>query len=278
MNGNVIVERSLSKINIPIKCFKFDYLPLIFSILVVSVSGGMKIYLAYKLLGIGASLTCILTATLVTYATYAFDRGVGCKEDEQRSAAFNKLLLISAIAASIASFILFASPTLAIPFLIAYLYAKGIGGFRLKGGAGVKNAVVGLTWVALAFILLGECSLSAVIIYFFLFSKSFINTIIYDVKDVENDRAAGIATIPTLLSTTHLRVVLLGASAVTHLILCWACICGLLIGTNIIAFSAVHSTFYILRYSVNRAFLRNTLVDGEWVLYGTYSILRDCCL
>ncbi len=264
----------LSKINFPVICYKFNYFPLIYSIVVVSLSGALKLHFAYEFLGQTIPLHYFAVAVLVTYASYAFDRGVGCSEDEDRSDLFKKGLLVSAALATLLSFVLFGNLLLAIPFIIGYLYARGIGGFRLKGGYGVKNCVVAFTWASTMPIFLGDLSITALLVYFFFFSKSFVNTILYDVRDVENDRAAGIATIPALLSTTRLRVVLILICALSHCILIGAALGGMLAGADILVLSAVHSLGYILIYSGKCDVLRNTIVDGEWILYALYSIFR----
>jgi hypothetical protein len=274
MNVFTYSHRYLSKINVPIICNKFNYFPLIYSIVVVSLSGALKLHFAYVFLGQTIPLHYFAVAVLVTYASYAFDRGVGCTEDEERSDLFKKGLLVSAALATLLSFVLFGNLLLAIPFIIGYLYARGIGGFRLKGGHGVKNCVVALTWASTMLIFLWDFSIAGLLVCFFFFSKSFVNTILYDVRDVESDREAGIATIPALLSRTRLRVFLILICAVSHCILIGAALGGMLAGADILVLSAVHSLGYILIYSGKCDVLRNTLVDGEWILYALYTIFR----
>ncbi|RXE55270.1 hypothetical protein ABH15_10830 [Methanoculleus taiwanensis] len=251
-------------------------LNLLYSILIVSLSGGLKVQFAYELLGYAVPLNQVAAAFLVTYAAYAFDRGVDNKEDEERGKLFKKVLLWSAILCTIASLILFPNPALLIPFLIAYLYAKGIRGFRLKGGAGVKNAVVAFTWSLLMVILLGIFSIPAMLLYMFFFSKSFVNTVIYDVRDIENDARAGIQTIPTRLKKPQLITLLVTVTVMAHGAVLYAYSCGLLANVDVILISSLHSIFYILRYCNDCEMLRNTLVDGEWILYQGIQIFRDC--
>ena len=278
MNVFTYPHRYLSKINFPFICYKFNYFPLIYSIAVVSLSGALKLHFAYEFLGQTIPLHFFIVAILVTYASYAFDRGVSCSEDEARSDLFKKGLLASAVIATILSFVLFANILLAVPFIIGYLYARGIGGYRLKGGYGVKNAVVALTWASTMPIFIGDLSVAGLLVYGFFFSKSFVNTILYDVRDVEGDREAGIATIPTLMSAKRLRVLLILISVTAHCMLIAAALGGLLAGADILALSALHSLGYIIIYSGKCEFLRNTLVDGEWVLYALYTIFRAVCL
>jgi 4-hydroxybenzoate polyprenyltransferase len=255
-----------------------QYLPLVYSIGIVSLSGALKLTFAYAFLDMVIPLNQFIVAALVTYAAYAFDRGIENKEDENRSIFFKKILIYTAILSLLISFILFPNPVLAIPFLIAYLYTKGIRGYRLKGGCGGKNTIVAFTFALGMVILMGIYSIPALMIYFFFFCKSFVNTILYDVRDVEKDRAAGIATIPTILKTFELKTFLLTISFLAHIVLISGYILGMVTGIDVILLSTIHGTFYILRYSGNYAVLRNTLVDGEWILYTLYTILRDCAL
>ncbi|MDG6256517.1 MAG: hypothetical protein QCH35_02850 [Methanomicrobiaceae archaeon] len=274
MSSFTYPQRYLSKINFPFICYKFNYFPLISSIAVVALSGALKLHFAYEFLGRTLPLHSFIVAILVTYASYAFDRGVGCSEDEERSGLFKSALLVSAVIATILSFVLFANILLAVPYIIGYLYARGIGGHRLKGGYGVKNAVVALTWASTMPIFLCDLSFAGLLVYLFFFSKSFVNTIIYDVRDAERDREAGIATIPTLMSKTRLRALLILISAATHCILIAAALGGMLACADILVLSALHSLGYIIIYSGACNVLRNTLVDGEWILYTLYSSFR----
>jgi hypothetical protein len=278
MNVFTYPHHYLTKINLPFICYKFNYFPLIYSIFIVSLSGALKLHFAYTFLGQTIPLHFFIVAILVTYASYAFDRGVSCSEDEERSDRFKKMLLASAVIATIISFVLFANILLAVPYIIGYLYARGIGGYRLKGGYGVKNAVVALTWASTMPIFLGDLSITGLLVYGFFFSKSFVNTILYDVRDTESDREAGIATIPTLMPVKNLRTMLILISAASHCVLIAAALGGLLAGADILVLSALHSLGYIIIYSGKCEFLRNTLVDGEWILYALYSIFRAVCL
>lgn len=255
-----------------------DQLPLFYSILLVSLSGACKLHFAYEFLGLTIPLTHLVVAGLVTYAAYAFDRGVENKEDEKRGEVFKKIMIGTAVVALIISFALFPNPLLLLPFIIAYLYTRGIGGYRLKGGKGVKNAIVAFTFSLGTIIFVWVFSLPALIVYFFFFCKSFVNTIIYDVRDLEKDREAGIHTIPALLSTQKLKALLFGVTVVAHLLLIAGWYLGSISGIDVILFSAVHTIFYVNRYSTGCEVLRNTLVDGEWLIYGTYTLLRDLIL
>lgn len=251
---------------------------LIISILVVTLSGALKLQFAYGFLGDHVPLTEFVAAALIAYAAYAFDRGVENKEDEKRGSRFKKALLVTAVIATLGAFALYPNPALLVPFLVAYLYTKGIGGYRLKGSRGIKNCIVALTWSLGILIFLGTISLPVMLVCLFFFCKSFVNTVIYDVRDVDKDRVAGILTIPTVLSRTQVTALLLGLSLVAHLAVIGAYFSGFIAGIDVLLISSVHSTFYIIAYCNRFEMFRNALVDGEWILYTGYTILRDCVL
>ncbi|KUK63638.1 MAG: UbiA prenyltransferase [Methanoculleus marisnigri] len=251
---------------------------LIISIFVVTLSGALKLQFAYGFLGSHVPITEFAAAALIAYAAYAFDRGVENKEDEKRGSGFKKALLLTALIAMVGTFVLYPNPALVIPFLVAYLYAKGIGGYRLKGGSGTKNCIVALTWSLGILIFLGAVTLPVVLVCLFFFCKSFVNTVIYDVRDVDKDRMAGILTIPTILTRVQVTSLLLGLSLVAHVVVFGAYFTGLIAGIDVLLISSVHSTFYIIAYCNRFEMFRNALVDGEWILYTGYTILRDCIL
>jgi 4-hydroxybenzoate polyprenyltransferase len=95
------------------------------------------------------------------------------------------------------------------------------------------------------------------------------------VRDVESDARAGIRTIPTLLKKPHLVLFLVTVTAAAHGLIIYAYTCGLLPQIGIVLISSLHSVFYILRYCSRCEFLRNTLVDGEWIIYQGIVIFRD---
>ncbi|SDK26171.1 MULTISPECIES: hypothetical protein [Methanoculleus] len=251
---------------------------LIISILVVTLSGALKLQFAYGFLGSHVPLTEFVAAAFIAYAAYAFDRGVENKEDEKRGTLFKKALLLTAVFATIGAFALYPNPALVVPFLVAYLYTKGIGGYRLKGGKGVKNCIVALTWSLGILIFLGTISLPVMLVCLFFFCKSFVNTVIYDVRDIDKDKMAGILTIPTVLSRTQVTALLLGLSLITHMTVIGAYFSGFIAGIDVLLISSIHSTIYIIAYCNGFEMFRNALVDGEWILYAGYIILRDCIL
>ncbi|MGC9435632.1 MAG: hypothetical protein ACP5C4_06065 [Methanomicrobiales archaeon] len=249
-------------------------LALFYSILLVSLAGALKLRFAYAFLGMEIPLAQFGAAALIACSAYALDRGMENKEDERHRRAVRKLLIAGALACIIGSFILFPNPALIIPLGLAYLYTRGIGGHRLKGGFGIKNGVVALTWSLGLVIFMHVFTISSILLYLFFFFKSFVNTVIYDVRDIDRDRIAGILTLPALFSPGRLRLLLVGVNVATHGSLLWAFFAGWFQCGDVLALSAIHSTAYICAFCRRHQPFRDTLVDGEWVLYEGYTILR----
>ncbi|MBN1194041.1 MAG: UbiA family prenyltransferase [Methanomicrobiaceae archaeon] len=249
-------------------------LALITSILIVSLSGSLKVYFAEVFLGMPVSFAAVAVGGLITFSAYAFDRAVPNSEDQERSGQMRKMLITLTLISFVLCFVLWPSPALLSPFLIAYAYSKGIAGFRLKGGAGVKNAVVGLTWSVLLVVLIGRFDPAALLVYVFFFIKSFVNTTVYDVRDIDADRAAGIRTLPTVLSLGRLRTLLIVLTVLVHVAMLAIWYTNLSTGTDVLLLSGLHTSGYILLYTTGYAAWRNVLVDGEWLFYGGFSIIR----
>jgi 4-hydroxybenzoate polyprenyltransferase len=164
------------------------------------------------------------------------------------------------------------------PLVTGYLYSKGLNfgklNLKLKGGLGVKNLVVGLTWGTFIASIAGvglESPLPVLLVFFYYGSKLFINSAIYDFKDIKGDLMAGIKTLPVSLGEKNTRKLLLVLHIISHSLLIAA------IAMNLLAFEPVvvlYSFFigmlYIFRLTLNREnettwgkTERLFLVDGE---------------
>jgi 4-hydroxybenzoate polyprenyltransferase len=218
-------------------------LELLKSSILVAFSGAIRIHLAFLLLHLQSSLLTCIAGGLVIYAVYTIDRALGSEEDAVNRKELNGSkkeigLLVSLFTFLIGSYILAQEGLLVlafIPLVTGYLYSKGIkiGKFalKLKGGTGVKNLVVGLTWGVFIVGLAGSNygNLVPIILVFTFFGvKLFINSAIYDFKDIEGDTLAGIKTLPVSLGTKNIRNLLTGLHFFSHLILGIALINGII--------------------------------------------------
>ncbi|AYK14913.1 MAG: UbiA family prenyltransferase [Methanosarcina flavescens] len=261
-------------------------LELLKSSILVAFSGALRIHIAFLLLQTDSSIFTCIAGGLVIYSVYTLDRGLGSEEDivnrKELSGSRKEIgLAVSMLTFVIGSYVLAKEGMLALaflPFIIGFLYSKGItiGKFtlKLKGGLGVKNFVVGLTWGAFISGLAGSaCNsmLPIVLVFTFFGIKLFINSAIYDFKDIKGDTLAGIKTLPVTLGARNTRNFLLGLHLLSHLMLGIALINGVLgFEPLIVLYSFICGLICIQNYTITDEeetsflnFERTILVDGE---------------
>lgn len=97
---------------------------------------------------------------------------------------------------------------------VGFLYSYGLKlkrrRFRLKAGYGVKNAVIGLSWSLSMMLSLKTFDFS---IFSFYFLKLFVNSAIFDLKDVDRDE---ILTLPKLLGN-HFKAFMSFLNVLAHI-------------------------------------------------------------
>jgi 4-hydroxybenzoate polyprenyltransferase len=228
---------------------------------VVAIAGGLRLNIAFLLAGLNMRIPEYFAFALIIYATYTLDRALDCKED-----AINKSELVGAngtigILACTVAFIIgtgilfqdgiYLAPFF--PFIVGYIYTHGlrIGPYtlKLKGGAGMKNIIIGITWGGtIALIVSHWCSAATtvLVIFFFYAIKLFITSCVNDFKDVPGDLAAGIRTLPACLGENRTKEVLLFMNVTLHAIMVYA-----------ILFHVIGNEWVILVYSllINTSFL-----------------------
>lgn len=265
----------------------------------VGVSGGLRLYLAFLLAGIKPLFPLVVASALIIYATYTLDRSLESKEDDinhQELADANKMtgLIVSGIAITI-GIVLFFSKFLILPplfpFIVGILYSRGISirkkEFKLKGGLGIKNMVIGITWGGTIGLIIASTghALAALVICLFFGMKLFINSTIFDLKDVKGDLAAGIQTLPVVLGEQKLKWILLSLCVIQHIILALAMAWGILIPIIVfLLYSFFSEALVIISYSpafesanswLQRKF-RSIMIDGESMIQVIISICLPC--
>jgi 4-hydroxybenzoate polyprenyltransferase len=244
--------------------FNVATLKLLNSASLVGFSGGLRLYLAFLLADIVPNFLLVIASSLIIYATYTLDRSLDNKEDEINHKEFTGASKITGLAASgIAILIgisiffskqLFSPPVF--PFIVGILYSRGIPlgnkKIKLKAGSGIKNLVIGLTWggtLGLVIASTGQIT-AALVIGLYFGMKLFINSTIFDLKDVKGDLAAGIRTLPVLLGEKKLKLFLFCLCCLQHAILAIAMMGGILVHAEIFfAYSLIVSGFVIIYYS-----------------------------
>ena len=261
-------------------------LELLKSSVLVSFSGALRIHLAFLLLHITSSLLTCFAGGLVIYTVYTLDRAMDSAEDSVNRKELNGskrevALVVSLLAFVIGVFILAKEGLCALaflPFITGYLYSKGINigkfSLKLKGGLGVKNLVVGVTWGIFIAGLAGGNSahlLPVILVFSFFGIKLFINSAIYDFKDVKGDTLAGIRTLPVALGEQNTRNLLITLHLTSHMVLGFALIQGLVaFEPLVLLYSFVCGLTCIENYTRTeeeelpfRKLERTFMVDGE---------------
>jgi 4-hydroxybenzoate polyprenyltransferase len=228
---------------------------------VVAIAGGLRLNIAFLLAGLAIRIPAYCAFVLIIYATYTLDRALDCKEDainksELRGANGNIGVLACAIAFLLGTFILvldgiYLAPFF--PFIVGYIYTHGIriGPYRLKlkGGAGVKNVIIGITWGGTIALIVGKwCNGAETVLVIFLFYgiKLFVTSCVNDFKDVKGDLAAGIRTLPACLGEDLTKKILIVMILALHCVMLYSVI-----------FRIIQNEWIILLYSlvINASFL-----------------------
>jgi 4-hydroxybenzoate polyprenyltransferase len=281
--GHIFKHR---RTNTPENKEKNATLELLKSSILVAFSGALRIHLAFLLLHIQSSVLTCVAGGLIIYTVYTLDRAFESEEDAVNRTELNGSnkkvgLTVSLLAFIIGTYILAKEGILAlafIPFITGYLYSKGIkiGRFalKLKGGLGIKNIVVGLTWgIFIAGLAGSGCGnlVPIVLVFIFFGVKLFINSAIYDFKDIKGDSLAGIKTLPVSLGAQKTRNLLIAMHLLSHLTLGIALIHGVLaFEPLIVLYSFICGLICIQTFTnsedeklSSKKLERTVLVDGE---------------
>ncbi|PWB56813.1 MAG: prenyltransferase [Candidatus Methanoperedenaceae archaeon] len=265
----------------------------------VAISGVFRLYIAFLFLGIAPQIYIYLAGFLVIYSTYTFDRALENEEDKinrkELAASRKDIALFVCIVSLIVSTILLYREGLTfmafLPFVIGYVYSKGISlgkhKLKLKGNFGVKNLIVSSTWgifiAGIALHMAGDYS-ALIFVFPFFMMKSFINTVIWDFRDVKGDGAAGIKTLPIWLGEKKTRKLLQLMHITLHFWIAVAMIYEYIFPEIAIllmsSFAGIINTICWTRPNCEsdnsiRKTLRNTLVNGEFMLAVVLKKLSD---
>ncbi|NJD76777.1 MAG: prenyltransferase [Candidatus Methanoperedens sp.] len=268
----------------------------------VAFSGVCKLHIAFLFLGIEPRITIYLAAFLVIYATYTLDRATGGKEDKINKKEFisarKNIALVFCLVTLAAGSWLFLQENLLIisflPFIIGYVYSKGINigriSLKLKGNFGMKNLTVALTWSSIiSAIILRWVSIPIVLLFVFPFFaiKSFINTVIYDFRDIKGDSAAGIKTLPIFLGERRTRSLLQSMHITLHLWIATAMFLGFVrpqvtvlmtLGLTGLIYTRYYTRASRENESKCRRIMRDVIVDGEFIMAVILDVIIDAII
>ncbi|MEM2935029.1 MAG: UbiA family prenyltransferase [Candidatus Thermoplasmatota archaeon] len=232
----------------------------------------------------------VLCTSLITYSIYSLNRLTDIEEDASNlpdRVNFIQSKKIIILFLSLFSYILaiflggiknkYTIPIFLIPFLMGLIYSIKISSFRLKDLFLAKNLTVSISWAlssALLPYVFERNIVFAGMIFIFLFIKCFVNTVIFDVRDVKGDRKVRANTIPVVLGVKKTMKILLFVNSILFI---WLFIC---IQNNFfieyvpaILFSIVYGYIYIFLVckKVSEKLNFDYMVDGEFILLFLFS-------
>jgi len=160
-----------------------------------------------------------------------------------------------------------------IPLILVILYSV----FRLKKILYVKNVIVAVGWGTISF-LVGSYSnvfsLEILLIFLFIFIRSLIQSIIFDIKDVTGDGFYKINTIPKKHNIERTKNILLILNTIFAFYCIFLIYSNLLIPTIfLLSFVAFYSYFYILAVGKVEIKILCEIADGEDILLGILALL-----
>ncbi len=197
----------------------------------IAISGALRLHIAFLFAGIEPRIMVYLAGGLIIYATYTLDRALDCEEDainrSELAGSKKHIAIIACIITFLAGTLILAQENIYFasffPFIVGYLYSKGIKigkiKLKLKGSTGGKNIVIALTWggtIAIIISKWAESIFTTISIFLFYTIKLFINSVLYDLKDVKGDTVAGIKTLPVCLGKDKTRKILMILCLLLH--------------------------------------------------------------
>jgi 4-hydroxybenzoate polyprenyltransferase len=253
------------------------------SSIINGISGWFRLYIAFILIGKVSDLILCFAFSFVVYSVYTLDRTLKSKEDEinrpeEKNADRNIIFFIISTLLFITVLILAfkkVSPLVELfPFVMGFLYTKGLEigsiSIRFKQGLGIKNFVAAFTWAFTIIAFIHNFTMNNIQsfwLFIFFFFKSFINTVLFDCKDIQGDSAAGLNTIPIFFGEQRTRIILQIINSSFYLIFATYVFSGLFkFDTIILLCSLAASSIYIHLYANRKkTIFRSVIVHGEWI-------------
>lgn len=253
----------------------------------IAITGASLPYFSLLLYGKGIDVSLILSAFLLTFTVYSLDKLSNIKEDSislPGRAGFiikNKKILTYITIASymVALCISFGINLIAFfvilfPLCMGLVYSIKISNVRLKDIIAVKNITIATSWAVMGtFLPLAvsfEAFLPIALIFYFIFIKCFVNSVVFDVRDIEGDRFNGVITIPVFLGKNKTKYILLILNSTLIIWLVYSYLHGFFHRyLFILSFVIIYGYWYILYFCKERTNRDNSidlLVDGEFIM------------
>lgn len=266
---------------------------LISTSLFLAINGSFKVFFSGLLFNIFAFNMVIITF-LTTFSTYGLNKLTDFREDSintpERAEAIKKIELIFKLSVAVSFFLslvlgffesILTLPILLFPLLLGILYSIRFSRKipRLKDITGVKNLTIALSWAVgstfFPLIYLADKKIILIIlVFYFFFLKSYINSIIFDICDIEGDRMSGVMTIAVSLGREKTKILLL---ILNSTLLLWLIVFHDYFMKYFYAlfFSIAYGYWYIMHFcgaGAKRGKSLDLLVDGEFILISVVAL------
>lgn len=253
----------------------------------IALTSILELYFSFLLFSTLPNLNILLSFSFTVYSIYGLNKLTDIEEDAvnnpERAKIIAKIctlfkfsLAVSFILSLILGFSVnvLALPALLFPLFMGVIYSIGISSHipRLKDITGVKNLIIALSWgVPLALLPAIDQSMKQfiviLIIFYIFFIKSLINSILFDIRDIEGDRISGVKTIPIFLgiNKTKRLLLILNSTLIPLIIFSYGYFYKYFF---VLVFIIVYGYWYILYFCQEGLLIGKSLdlfVDGEFI-------------
>lgn len=293
------VTRYLNIIETSLKNSKFEFfrrflIIITSSSLFIAMSGCFKTYFSFSLYCTPQAYPLIFTTFLVIYSVYGLNKITDIKEDRLNNPDRTNLILrnkkLFKYSTGITYFLaviigcFYGWKVLLIilfPLMVGIIYSIKIHPRipRLKDIFPVKSMIVALSWtVGNTFLPIVDGKINflmMVLIFYFFFIKSFINTVLFDLMDFKGDKKIGTRTIPVVMGPSRTVLLLLVLNTTLSILILISISCGFFQPLMLpLIFCLIYCYIYIIYfYKVKNRLRMEIFVDGEWILLGFISLL-----
>jgi len=269
----------------------------------LSLGASLTTYMSTLILNLKFDLGLFLASFLITFSIYNFNRKTDEKEDfisypERFSfvVKYSKYLFGGALISCILAILIALSRgietaiVLIIPLAIATLYGvswvpkslnKKVKFRRFKEIPIFKDLLVALGWFAIPFLTVyywsGSITIATWLIALFIFIRIYIGATVFDVRDIIGDKLTGIKTLPVLIGEKKTMFFLAILNTLSLFFFLYITLQGLLppfmnvinIGVSLYGYLFL----YLAIIKINKKFLCDVIVDGEYSLLGLLAFL-----
>lgn len=265
------------------------------SSLFIALSGVAALCFSFLLYELPFNVLLLLCFFLTVFSVYSLNKLTDEREDavnlpeRTRFVAKNRRYVALAVLVAYSSAVIlalahsvYAALVIALPLVIGFLYSVGVSSFRLKNVKGLKSLVVASTWaITLTLLPLAVSSRPAllvlIVVLFFFFVRFFVNTVLFDIRDLEGDVASGLTTIPAYLGKNKTKTLLVLVNSTLVVWLAYTSIKGLFHQfLAVLIFSIGYASYYVLYFCAKEKRIGKSMdfiVDGEWLLIVTFAFL-----